>query len=303
MSANIPNWYVQQYSKNIQIMLQQKGSRFRGKAMEGSHTGAQASPVDQLFGIEMNQVTTRFSPIGRIDAKEDRRWVAPTDWDGAQLIDSFDKLRILTDPTSKYVENATYGMGRVIDKLMVPAFFGNAQNGVNGLTSIAFPTALSTAGGQTVSVSQGASGATGLTVAKLREAKKLFMANEVDLDNDPIFFAVTAKQHDNLLQETQLINLDYADRPVLTEGRITRVLGMDLVHTELLQGGTDDLSGSSSLIPVWAKSGMYIGVWEDQQHDISQRKDLTGLPYQVYSKAAFGASRLDEKRVVKIFCR
>lgn len=302
MSANIPNWYVSQFSTNIQIMLQQKGSRFRGKTLEGTHVGKQASPVDQLFAVEAQQIVGRFNPIGRTDAVEDRRWVYPSDFDLNQLIDRFDKLKIITDPQSQYVTNAIYGMGRVIDKLFVAAAFGASGNGANGTTSIAFPTALSTAGGQTVSVKQGAASSTGMTVAKLREAKKVLMANEVDLENDPIYCGITAKQHDNLLAEAQVVDLDFTDRPVLVEGKITRFLGMDFVHTELLQTGTDDQAGTgTTMCPVWAKSGMYIGLWEDMMTDVTQRKDLQGLPYQVYAMGSFGSARLDEKRVVKIW--
>jgi hypothetical protein len=34
---------------------------------------------------------------------------------------------------------------------------------------------------------------------------------------------------------------------------------------------------------------MHLGMWQDMQHDVSQRKDLTGLPWQVYSSYALGA--------------
>lgn len=50
MSVNIPNHYVQQYSSNQALLLQQKGSKLRDKVTIGSYVGEQASPVDQ-FGL------------------------------------------------------------------------------------------------------------------------------------------------------------------------------------------------------------------------------------------------------------
>jgi hypothetical protein len=292
MSANIPTHYVMQYSTNIQLLLQQKGSRLRDKVMSGSHVGKQASPVDQFGLIEMQAVTGRFAAMGRVDAATDRRWVFPSDWDLPQLLDSFDKLRLLTNPQSSYVQNAVNAAGRQFDRLLIDAFFDAANTGVAGATST------SHGAGQVVAVTQGASAACGMNVAKLREAKRLLMAADVDLESDPLCCAVTAKQHDDLLAEAQIISTDFNDKPVLVEGRLSRFLGINFVHTELLEVD----SNSYRRCPVWAKSGMYLGLWNDITTDISQRKDVQGLPYQAYVYMTAGATRLEEEKVVEIKC-
>lgn len=287
MSVNLPSHYVQQYATNIQLKLQQKGSKLRDLVMSGSHVGKQASPVDQIGAIEMQSVSGRFNPMGRVDAAVDRRWVFPLDFDLPQLIDSFDKLRLLTDPSSSYVENAVLAAGRKMDDLIIDALFADAKTGENGGTTTSFPA------GQQVAV-----GAAGLTVAKLRAAKKILMANEVDVDNDPLICVVSAAQHDNLLAETQIISTDYNSKPVLVDGKITRFLGINFIHSERL-----DVDGSSyRRVPLFAKSGMYLGLWEDIKTDISQRKDLQGLPWQAYVTMTAGATRLEEKKIVEIKC-
>ena len=98
MSVNTPTHYVQQYSTNVNLLLQQKGSKLRGAVTMGSYVGKQASPVDQIGSITAQRVTSRFAPMGRVDAPTDRRWVFPIDFDLPQLIDHFDKLRLITDP-------------------------------------------------------------------------------------------------------------------------------------------------------------------------------------------------------------
>lgn len=297
MSINIPTWYVSQFSTNIQLLLQQKGSRLREAVTSGTHVGKQASPVDQIAAVAAQKVIGRFNPMGRIDAALDRRWVFPVDYDLPQLIDSFDKLRILTDPSSQYVVNATYAMGRAMDDEIIGATTNAAKTGVDGSVSTTILAA------NDVLVGTGAVSAVALNVAKLRAAKKLLMAAEVDLDFDPLYCPINAYAHDALLQEAQIIDMDYNEQPVLMEGKITRFLGINFIHSERVTKATDDLSGSSFQIPVWAKSGMYLGLWDDIKTDISQRKDLQGLPYQAYAYGTFGATRLEEKKNVRIWVR
>lgn len=304
MSNPLPGFYVQQFSTNLQLLLQQKGSRLAQAVMTGSHVGSQASPVDQISPIVANKVISRFAQMPRTDSLVTRRWAFPVDYDLNQMIDSFDKLRLLTDPSSSYTQNAMYALGRAKDQEIINAFFGSSATGVNGASSIAFGSTLTTSGGQTVSVAQGSAAASGMSVAKLREAKRVLMKNEVDLESDPIYCAITSKQHDDLLAEVQVIDADYnGGKPVLEEGKITRFLGINFIHTELLTTGADDASGTSTIVPIWAKSGMYLGSWNEIETDISQRKDIQGLPWQAYCKGTFGAARLDEKRVIQMYCR
>lgn len=292
MSLNIPTHFVQQYSSNIQLLLMQKGSKLRPYVMTGSHVGKQASPVDQIGAINMQLVTGRFQAMGRVDAPTDRRWVFPSDYDLNQLIDSFDKLRLLTDPNSSYVQNAVYAAGRQFDDLIIDAFFGTAKTGETGSTSTTFPAA------NQVAVGFGASGNTGLTVAKLREAKRLLMGYEVDVETDTLTAVVTAKQHDDLLAEAQVISTDFNSMPVMVEGKITRFLGINIIHCERL----DTDANSYRRVPVFAKSGMYLGVWNDMMTDIDRRKDLQSMPWQAYLTMTAGATRLEENKTIEIKC-
>lgn len=294
MSINIPTFYAQQFATNIALLLQQKGSMLRDLVLSGSHVGKQASPVEQVGAIAAQKVTGRYQPMGRVDAPTDRRWVFPVDYDLPQLIDSYDKLRLLIDPTSSFVQDAVFAMGRAMDDEIIAAFTGTSKTGVDGSTSTTLPS------GQKVAVNFGASADIGLTVAKLREALRILRANFVDLKTDPVYCIVKAKQMDNLLAEAQVINMDYNDRPVLVDGVVQRFLGINIVHCERLAlDGTDT---DADVIPVYAKSGMYLGMWGDIATDIDRRKDLQGLPWQAYVYATFGATRLEEKKMVQILC-
>lgn len=293
MSANIPTHFVRQYGTNLALLLQQRGSKLRPYVTMGSYVGDQASPVDQIGAVEAQQVTSRFAPMNRVDASLDRRWVFPTDYDLPQLIDSFDKLRLLTDPESSYVVNATYALGRKMDAAIIAAFTGTAKTGVAGATST------SVLAGNEIDVAVGGANSR-LNVAKLKGVIEVAMSHNIDLDNDPLYCAIPAKDHSALLDEIQIISSEFngGDRPVLKDGKVSSFLGIQFIHCELVESlaaGTNEVN-----IPVWCKSGMHLGMWNDITTSISKRNDLQGEPWQAYAKATFGATRIEEKKVFNI---
>lgn len=291
MSVNIPTHYVMQFSSNINLLLQQKGSKLRGAVTQGAYVGKAASPVDQFGKIEATRVTSRFGAMGRVDAPTDRRWVYPVDYDLPQLIDQFDKLRLLTDPESTYVTNALFALGRKMDYEIITAFTGTAKTGEQGATNTSFTS------GNEVDVAVGGANSK-LNVAKLRELKKLMMANFVDFESEEVYVGITAADHDALLGEIQIVSKEFNDTPVLVNGKVMGFLGFRFIHCELIEtaaAGTNEVN-----LPAWAKSGMHLGIWNDVTTSISKRNDLQGEPWQAYVYATFGATRLEENKVYNI---
>lgn len=287
MSFQVTTAFVQQYSTNVQLLLQQRGSRLRDCVTVGSYTGKAAKAVEQIGEVTAQARTSRHADTPLISTPHDARWVHPTDYEWADMIDDQDKLRMLIDPTSPYAMNGAYALGRAMDSLIITAALGAALTGENGSTSTPFDT----------SNQQIAVGAAGLTVAKLRTAKKKLMANEVDVENDPLYCAVTAVQLDNLLGTTEVTSSDYNTVKALVSGSVDTFMGFKFIHTELL-----GLDGSSDRRCIaWAKSGMHLGIWNDITTKISERADKS-YATQVYVKGTFGATRTEEGKVVEILC-
>jgi hypothetical protein len=293
MSVNIPTHFVQQYSTNINLLLQTMGGKFRRTVMTDTHVGKQASPVDQIGSVEMQPVTGRFAAMGRVDAATDRRWVMPSDFDLPQLIDSFDKLRLITDPESAYVRNAVMAAERQFDKLIINAFTGTAYTGETGATSTSFTS------GNEVDVAIGGADSK-LNVAKIKAVKELMEANDVDFERERAFIGLTAADHASLLNEVQIISSDFrsGEAPVLQNGRVTEFLGFQFVQSELIE---TELAGTNEVtLPVWVQSGMHLGTWQEIQNSVSQRNDLQGEPWQLYTIMTAGATRLEEDKVYAI---
>jgi hypothetical protein len=268
-------------------LLQQRGSKLRDAVTVGNYTGKAAKAVEQIGSVIAQKRVNRHGDTPLISTPHDARWVFPNDYEWADLIDDQDKLRMLIDPTSPYAINGAYSLGRAMDEEIISAALGTAKTGENGTTNTAFDTA-----NQQVVV-----GASGLTIAKLREAKKILLSNEVDPSVDPLYMAVTAEQLDNLLGTTEVTSADYNTVKALVQGAVDSFMGFKFIHTELL--GVDG-SGDQRVI-AWARSGLHLGIWDDIATRISERDDKS-YASQVYVKGTFGATRVEEKKVVEILC-
>lgn len=293
MSVNDINLAVSQFSTNVEVLLQQKGSTLRGKVSTGSHVGKQAVVIDQIGAVEAQTPAGRFAPIGRVDHAVRRPWVFPIDKDLPQLFDTFDKLRLISDPQSPAVGNAANAFGRAWDNEIVAAAFRTAYVGETGGTTDAFNTAYS------IAADFDAGAEVGLTVSKLIEAKRLMRSAEVDVDGETITLVIGPTQEADLLKQAQVTSSDFnKNGGVLTDGKVTRFMGFDIVVNNRLNLESTD----NRACIAFAKSGLYLGIWQDLYNDVSQRKDLSGHPWQLYSMATFGATRVENGKIIRLYC-
>lgn len=317
MSFNVSTAFVQQYSTNVQMLLQQQGSKLRPAVQNMRFQGKAATMAEQFGAVSPVRNQSRHSDTPLISTPQDKRWMYPNDYDWADLIDNQDKLRMLIDPTSSYAMAGAWAMGRAIDDEIISGIFNSNNTGENGTAATGLLSAFGS-GSQMVASTVGASAATGLNIAKLRRAKRILMEGYVDVDSDPLVAVISARQHDDLLNEAQAISLDYNTKPVLVDGRIQSFMGFNFIVSERIPGasafntainpaiptGSSDgqyTTGSRYMVPVFAKSGVALGVWNDIQTSIDRRADKRNS-YQVYVTGTFGAARMEEKKCVLINC-
>jgi len=287
------NLFTTQFSTNIELLLQQMGSLLRGKIREGFHVGKMASPINQIGAISSQAPAGRFAPLQRVDANLVRRWVFPQERELPQLVDQFDEYQTIVDPKSMYAQNTAMAFGRDWDDAIIAAFFGTAQTGQDA-ANLTGETASTTTYG--VSDTFGSSASTGLTVAKIIEARRIMRHYHVDVDTDPLSLLIGSKQESDLLQQVQVVSTEFADRPILTNGKLTQFLGFDITVSERLSPGTASLRQCYA----WAKSGMYLGMWKDMEVQMDRRIDLSSQPWQIYAKHMYGATRTQLGKVIQI---
>lgn len=281
---------VQEYKSNVELLMQQKESRFLPAVTVGTYTGKKASAVEQ-FGSATAQVkVSRHADTPLLDLSQDKRWVQPIDYEWASLIDHEDVLRMIIDPTSPYAAAGAAAMNRAKDDEIIERVFGTNYKGENGTTTETFNTT-----DYQVGVNTGGT-ASSLNVAKLQEAiKKLMIANKGEI-MEPVTAAISAYEHDALLKEVQIHNKDYGGSAVLVDGKVTRFMGVNFILTERL-----DITSGNRLIPLWVKSGLHLGVWRDIMTKVDQRADKS-YAWQVYLCGTFGATRTQDGKVIQVLC-
>jgi len=283
MSAQVTTGFVQQYSANVQMLSQQRGSLLRDAVRVEAMMGKNAF-FDQVGSATAQKRTTRHGDTPQMDTPHARRRVSLVDYEYADLIDDQDKVRMLIDPTSSYAQAAAFAMGRAMDDEIIAAATGTAFTGETGSTSTALPS------GQQI-----ANGGTDMTVAKLREAKKIMDLASVD-PSIPRYIAVSPEQIDALLGDTNVTSSDFNTVKALVQGDVNQFMGFNFIVSNRLAK-----SGNIRSCFAWAEDGMALAIGKDVNARIDERADK-GYATQVYYCMSIGATRMEEDKVVQIDC-
>ena len=282
MSNQITTAFVQQYSNNVQMLSQQKGSLLRAAVDVETVVGKNAF-FDQVGVASAVKRLTRHSDTPRMDTPHARRRCSLSDYEYSDLIDNQDKIRTLIDPTSAYATAAAYALGRAQDDEIIAALSGTAFTGETGSTSTVLPSS------QKITEA----GTDGLTIAKLRSAKEILDASSVD-PSIPRYIAVSPKQITDLLGTTEVTSSDFNTVKSLANGEVNSFLGFNFIVSNRLTSAS-----SKRLCLVWAMDGCKMAIGQDLMTRIDERADK-GYAHQVYVCQSIGATRMEEEKVVTI---
>lgn len=311
MSQQVTTAFVQQFRSNVQHLSQQKGSRLRMGVRNETQVG-KSEFFDQLGATAAVKKSGRHTPTPRVDSQHARRRVTLNDYEWADLIDKQDKIRMLIDPTSEYAQAAAWALGRSQDDEIIAAALGVAYTDETGSTQVNLGT------GNRVAAVAGAAHSN-LNVNALIETK--FVLDQADVDPDEErYFAINASGIASLLQQTQVTSHDYNSVKALVEGKIDTFMGFKFIRIERLlatanaftfdtttglynSGGTAVSLGSTiKSCFAWAKSGLLLSSGMEISGRIDERPDMS-YATQVYACGSFGATRMEEAKVVEIICK
>lgn len=282
--------FVRQYGSTVDFLAQQKGTRLRPTIGNQKRVKAEFAFFDQVGPTAAQRTATRNADSPLIKTDHQRRRVGMTNVEWGDLIDDFDQVRMLIDPVNPTVQNAGFAIGREIDDIILESLFADAAIGKEGNSVVSFPA------GQVVAVGFGASGNTGLTIAKLREARRLLRKANVDLDRDgPFYIVVNSYGLDDLLATTEVTSADFNTVRALVSGEVDTFLGFRFIHSERVLHD----SNAYARLPVYAASGIGLAMGMEPTARIAERPDKRFSMYAYWSTVV-GAVRLEEVKVVEI---
>lgn len=296
MSAitQIPEFFTTEFSANWEHLVQQKLSKLREFVVIDRVQGKEKK-YNQMAAVNMTQITARAQTTNLTDTAMAQRWLRPLQYEKADLLDEWDSelLGEVSLPQSELVTNHAMAFARKCDEVILAAAIGTASTGATGTTSTVLPA------GQKIAhdfVESGTAATSGLTIAKLRQAK--FILDDADVDeDDPRIIAVSPRQLQDLLRTTEVTSADYNTVKALVAGQLDTFMGFKF---RVVNKAFFTLASSRREVVAYVKSGLrmtdagrrvHVDIRADRSHSL-----------QIRTTASIGATRMEEKKVVQISC-
>lgn len=308
MDNVIETWRVEAFNANVYQLSQQRGSRLASLVRNETFTG-KAEFFDRLGLATAQDKTARNSDTPNLDIAHSRRQVTSITREWGTLVDRKDKVQNIHNPENEYSVAAQNALGRKMDSVIISGAFGTAQTGEDGSGTQTLGTAQKVA-----AVAAGALDNANLQL--LRKASRLMNAAEV---MGPRFLVHTADFLEQLLAHTEVTSADYNSVKALVQGEIDTFMGFKFIHTELLplastvdsdtfkfdtvtglyNGSGTSLVGTEETALCMVGDGIILGKNPLSLSRVEERADKS-YSVQVYSQMDFGATRMEEVKVVQL---
>lgn len=295
MSTQISTAMRNQFSEDVYHLAQQKVSRLM-QSVTVEDQKAEFAFYDQLGAVSPVERTSRHADTPFTEVPHSRRRIGLRDWELSEIIDSQDRLRMAFDPAGRYVQAFGYGMGRTMDQTIIDSFFANADTGKTGASSVAFPA------GQQIAVDfveTGTAANSSLTVGKLRRARELLLDAEAAEEDEELFICCAQREITALLRTVEVGSRDYNEIQPLVNGQLDMFMGFRFIR---VASSRLPLDGSGfRRIAAYSKTGVLFGRGEGPVTNAAP-DPTKGFNIRLHMKASFGATRMEEARVVEIKC-
>jgi len=284
-SETIDRAFVTQFDTSLRLAAQQRQSRLRGTVMDRGHITGSAFTITNIGTTELDEKVIRLGDTEWGDTLFGARTVPMRDFFRALPLDRADIPKMIVNPVTggQYMTTLMNAKNRKVDDIIYNAAL-NPMLSNDGSTTYDLPA------GQII-----AGGGTGLTKAKVIQAKTIMRANEVDSfeEGEELYMLYNSVALTQILSDTTLTSADFLAGQMLQTGKMANWMGFTWIPYERLK-----VSGGVYSTVAYTKDAIHFGDGYEQG-DIKQRPDKQNA-WQVSMEASYGAGRQDEKKVVRI---
>lgn len=288
-----------EFQAEMALAIQQNESKLKPTVRHKPCDGEASAASDLVNALQYRRRTGTNRSNFENPASFTRRWLMLRDpIESGQYLDTENKYRQMGDHSSELMQAHAASVNRGIDDIIL----GLDENGaitdggllgsvVEGKRPGASPVALP-------SEYQTVHGGTGLTIAKLRAARKKLAKDDNDLDRLELYMAVDPEQMDDLLGivEGASANLNMMDQPQLKDGKVTRLMRFNFIEINRLP-----IVSSVRYCPAWTKNNVVLGIWQDIKSDLYNDTHAGNTPYMRVD-AVMDCTRAQDKAVHIIQC-
>lgn len=288
---NITAAFVRQYADTFEVACQQQQSRLMGICKDKGGIEGASFTINDMGVVEMTDNPTRFSATVLTIPDAGTRIVTMTDANLFVPIEPMDLPKLKANPQDPYMRNMIAARNRRWDK----AIYRGAVDAINRKT-VDGETYTSTAlpSGQKI-----LAGGTGMTKAKIIQAKKIFQANQVGVEQgEELYMLYDSNILAQILADTTLTSADFMAVKMLQEGDLSsKFCGFNWVPYELLDNGAGGATERKTV--AMTRDAVHFGRGINWDFSIDKRPDLQNL-IQLGARMSVGAGRANEKKVVTI---
>lgn len=293
--AQVAVSYTRKYAAGMELTAQQLKSELEDTLNVYPDPVGEMVSWDQIGVVRLQPKTGTAVDIPTVNTPHKRRWISPQDFQHRDFIDSFDKLKMLNDPTNDYVTAHVAGGQRKKDFIIIQALLGTAMTGKAAATSVVLPSAQKIA-----------AASAGFTFAKLQDGIRRLRKRNAIMKGEAVTVVYTSFQEKEFMNTTEVKSIDYNTQKVLVEGEVGTFY---TCYFKRVEDEYDDdgnavrflpYSGTTRSCLMYPKSAGKTATW----------KPLTGRvewsvekgSWQVVPELSFGASRGQETKVIQIDC-
>ena len=282
------------YEKGLKPLLQQEVSKFKPLVTVKNFSTAEEWYMNQIGSTSVSEVADLTAATVLANTTTARRQITKSNYYYHELVLDDHLNDMSFDPKSDLVQNIIKAFKRQMDATIVAAATAAANTGKNGGTSTTFPA------GQIID----SAAAAGFTYAKVLEAVKLYNTN--DFTGERLACVIGPEQVEELFNIKEFVNSDYTrlQATPIAPGFLGGYLGsMNVgVIIDFYTYGTLTVPASDQRdCLLFPKDGIGLGVGMEPTVKFVTRGDLNSQ-LQISVGSIFGASRLDEEKVVAIRC-
>lgn len=283
--ADIDKAFVTQWDTALRLAAQQKQSRLRSTVVDRGTIEGAGFTIANIGTTVLQEKTVRLADTEWQDILFGVRNVPMRDFYSALPLDRFDIPKMKVNPVTggQYMANLIAARNRKIDQIIYQAALGTIM-GQDGTTTYTLPSTQKIIGG-----------GTGLTKAKVIQAKQIMRANEVDSygDGNQLYMLYNNVAMGQILSDTTLTSADFLAGRMLQNGEVTDWMGFKWIPYEGL-----NVSGGVYSTVAYTGDAIHFGSGFEEGK-ASPRPDKQDA-WQVSMGASYGAGRQDEKKVVQI---
>jgi hypothetical protein len=286
MTATVTTQFRTQFDSSLRVVAQQSESRLMKTALDRGTISGDSFTENRLGSAgDLDENVVRHGDTTWSEIEHSARIVYMRDFFKALPLDVADIPKMIANPVTggQYMQALIAARNRRIDKMIYEAA-GAAIQLKDGSGTVALPS------GQKI-----VAGATGLTKAKIIQAKTMFRAAEADeFAGSELVMLYNSVAMGQLLSDTTLTSGDYMQARMLQDGKLMgSFLGFEWIPYEAIS-----VAGGTYTTFAYAKKSIHFGRGYEIG-SVDKRPDKKNS-WQVSMAASYGAGREDETKVVQI---